>query len=213
MKTDKRGVVTIPMESSIAPPIFFLIGAAAATIGAVVTVWGVSSESDIMAGVLPLLIGTPIALLSLHSWRAGPLRLVIDVPAGVIHHTRGSYRKSCGLDALGPLNVEKYTRRSEHRGQLREWWKLRAPGLDKELVNSPFESDATKLRDKLNALVARSAVRQVLATADPSHVVQQLEQRVPDPQLRRRALDDLVADHDAAIRDKATNLSAHLANV
>jgi hypothetical protein len=219
MKADRTGVVTIPLESSVAPKIFFLIGAGAAALGLVLLVGGVSSESNVMAGVIPLGIGAPIALLALSSWRAGPLRLVVDVPAGMIHHTRGSYKKSCALDALGSLVVEKYSKRSGASGSQNrylDWYKLRAPGLDTVIVDTPYEASAERMRERLDAFVAQSAVRSVLVVSpldgdafrDAPRIEEQLRVRVHEPERLRRALATLTDDPEPDVRAKAGQLSA-----
>lgn len=220
MKADKAGIVTIPLESSIAPLVFLVLGAAAAGLGLVLTVWGVSSESSAMAGVIPLVIGAPIALLALGSWRAGPLRLIVDIPAGMIHHTRGRYRKSCALDALGPLVVEKYSKRSGasgHQNRYLDWYKLRVEGLDVVIVNSPYQETAQRMRDRLDGLVAQSTVRGVLAVTslegsafrDAPSIVDQLRQRVRESDRLAGALDVLARDLDPDIRAKAEQLRGH----
>jgi hypothetical protein len=218
MKADRTGVVTIPLESSVAPKVFFLLGVCAATVGVVLTAWGLSSESSAMAGIIPLVVGAPIALLALSSWRAGPLRLVVDVPAGMIHHTRGSYKKSCALAAIGPLVVEKYSKRSGASGNQNrylDWYKLRAPGLDVVIVESPYKTSADRMQDRLDALVAQSAVRAVLAMSaldgdvfrDGPSIDEQLRICVRDPERLARALATLTYDPDADVRAKATELT------
>lgn len=219
MKTESVGVVTIPLESSVAPKVFFVIGAGAAMLGLVLAVWGVSSESNIMAGIIPLLIGAPIALLSLSAWRTGPMRLVIDIPAGMIHRTRGSWRKSCALDALGPLVVEKHSKRSGasgHANRYLDWYRLAIPALDGVILDTPYQETVERLRDRLDAFVAQSAVRGVLVVSalDGSafragpNVVEQIRVRVRDPERLARALTSLAGDSDPEIRAKALQLRA-----
>lgn len=219
MKADNAGVVTIPLESSIAPKIFFVIGAGAAVLGLVITVWGASSESNIMAGIIPLVVGAPIALLSLNAWRAGPMRLVVDIPAGMIHRTRGSWRKSCALDALGPLVVEKHSKRSGasgHQNRYLDWYRLKIPALDGVIVDTPYKETAERMRDRLDAFVAQSAVRGVLVVSaldgsafrDAPNVVEQIRSRVREPERLARALATLADDPDPEIRAKAVQLKA-----
>lgn len=211
----KHGVVRIDLASRLVAPIMLLIFLGVVAFGVVAVTWGIQGMDAFIPGLFALVFGSLLSFAALLSVISGVPHMLVDVPAGVVHHVYDAQRTSVPLAELGPLAV--HVRRGDYRpGQTPVYYRLEAAGLPKiVLVEYTSRSPAEKLRDRLDTLIAASAARRVLAATDavddaayrePPDIALQLSNAIPDDAVRDRALAALGRDYDAAIRDKARAL-------
>jgi hypothetical protein len=207
------GRVTIYLEGRLFVPVLFGLSSIATILGAIFVVWQISVGQSFAAGMIALAFGVPVGFLSWNALKVGPRRLRVDVAGGTIDHIVDEQATSCALDQLGPLEIITYRRNSTRNNP--EWHKLQAAGLpDVVLLQSLNRKVVEQLRDRLDRLIAQSAVRRVLAVAstgdsafrgDPD-LVSSLKQAVHDPARLRTALVAVSRDPDRDIGRKASGM-------
>lgn len=211
------GSVRINLESRLFVPVLFGLSMLATLGGAILVVWQASAGQSLAAGMIPLVIGAPLAFLTWQSLKGGADHLRIDLARGTIDHVSGDQVTSSPLDALGPLTITTYRRNSSRHNP--EWHRLEAAGLPKIILKEWLDPvPVARLRDQLERAIAQSAVRRVLASAPiedgafraAPDLVAQLGSSVRDPARLRDALRALARDRDRAISRRAVELHSAL---
>ncbi|MDB4957901.1 MAG: hypothetical protein JWO36_5470 [Myxococcales bacterium] len=166
----RPGVIKLSTDRAwYVPALFFVVGTTAAIIGAIILVGELrgSPHGPVIAGaVIADVVGGLIGYLGAAAWLNGGVYVLIDVPAGTLHHVAWRRPTACMLGQLGPLEIRERTEKTRTAGNryTRIVYELRAPGIaNKILFESQRREAVEHRRAEIELYVAQSALRRVLA--------------------------------------------------
>ena len=210
--------VRIDLESPTFLPLVLIASGLAAMGGLIYIVWQISAGLSFGAGLVPLLIGAPIAFLTRQALKGGVNHVLIDVAAGTFEIVNVKRRLMFPLDQVGPVRVTPY-KPANVRPYQPDFFKVELTGLPAGvLLDSPFEGPARRLHEQLERLIARHSVRRVLMTTSieggafrgAPEILAHLQHAIADHAQLDAALKALGNDPDPGIRTRAVEARSAL---